>query len=600
MPHRRFFHYITFLCLAVLATFVHSAEKSIHEIEILGKGGAVELALSQFDQYQPVLTDEPIEWLFWERSRISLMSEAGYFQAAEERLESIYPKADQQTKRWILLSRAQLGLQSYQPLTALERLQELVWLHSGLAGEKELPEWRRLIMETYLASGRVGDLRRAINRAEQDYQWNSDAWIRLRVQALLMNKRPHESLEILKQYPKAKIAPELRLLAQLRSRSVSASKAYREAIAAAKEDGIAFRQKANFWFIAAEAAKELKGWDGHLRALEQSGKLSMHARDNSLFTVSAQSLRDAYLPVGQSIANQNHLLAGQVQPWIDKAKALSKEKPAVARALVLAASSIALKTGLEEEHEAAEAQFVAFVVGDKNLGPAFLKFFYMDLGAKTPSEYMPRVAAHYLFEMAVAAGDVESASKLSDRLEIPPNGAGRFDWQLRRARIMVMAGELEQGVTTLDQLLSEHLDANDKQIDMILQVLFDLQAIGEHRAALKRLEQLEQWNLSPKHRREMLYWRAESLQALNQRKEAAVLYLRSATFMDGKGQDQWGQAARYQAAKTLADAGLIADARNIYEQLLEESESAVQRARLRRNIQQLWVSRQKKEAEDPS
>ena len=186
--------------------------------------------------------------------------------------------------------------------------------------------------------------------------------------------------------------------------------------------------------------------------------------------------------------------------------------------------------------------------------------------------------------MAVATGDIESASKLSDRLEIPSNGEGRFDWQLRRARIMVMAGELEQGVTILDQLLSEHLDANDKQIDMILQVLFDLQAIGDHQAALKRLEQLEQWNLSPKHRREMLYWRAESLQALNQRKEAAVLYLRSATFMDGKGQDQWGQAARYQAAKTLADAGLIADARNIYEQLLEESESAVQRARLRRNI----------------
>ena len=63
----------------------------------------------------------------------------------------------------------------------------------------------------------------------------------------------------------------------------------------------------------------------------------------------------------------------------------------------------------------------------------------------------------------------------------------------------------------------------------------------------------------------------------------------SAMVVDAKAQDPWAQTARYQAAESLAKAGLQNDARDLFQQLLDTTKDPSRRAVLNREIQRLWL-----------
>jgi hypothetical protein len=69
--------------------------------------------------------------------------------------------------------------------------------------------------------------------------------------------------------------------------------------------------------------------------------------------------------------------------------------------------------------------------------------------------------------------------------------------------------------------------------------------------------------------------------------EAAQLYLRSATLSDYESMDPWAQTARYKAASTLAEGGMLADAAHIYSHLLRVTENPERRAVLIRELEQI-------------
>jgi hypothetical protein len=80
---------------------------------------------------------------------------------------------------------------------------------------------------------------------------------------------------------------------------------------------------------------------------------------------------------------------------------------------------------------------------------------------------------------------------------------------------------------------------------------------------------------------------ADSHKARAEHAEAARLYLQSATLSDNNSMDPWAQTARYQAAKSLAEAGMAKDATVIYRQLLRVTENPERRSVLRHELQQL-------------
>ena len=56
-----------------------------------------------------------------------------------------------------------------------------------------------------------------------------------------------------------------------------------------------------------------------------------------------------------------------------------------------------------------------------------------------------------------------------------------------------------------------------------------------------------------------------------------------------RGDDLWGQSARYRAGEALAKAGLLGDARRVYESLLAITSDPARQSVLRTRLQQLWV-----------
>ena len=111
-----------------------------------------------------------------------------------------------------------------------------------------------------------------------------------------------------------------------------------------------------------------------------------------------------------------------------------------------------------------------------------------------------------------------------DGLAEPPSGSDSFEWDLRRARVAIFTGDIDDGVGLLETLLVEEgQEWDSRRTDRLLQVVFDLQTVQQHRQALTLFGSLLDKQLELQQRRELLFWMADSLQALEQYDQAAYL-----------------------------------------------------------------------------
>ena len=195
--------------------------------------------------------------------------------------------------------------------------------------------------------------------------------------------------------------------------------------------------------------------------------------------------------------------------------------------------------------------------------------------------------AYRLVDEAIKAADLPLASSLLQHLPEPPGDTERFAWQLRRAKVFLLAGDYNEADKLLTLLMPSTGALGDEQRDQVVQLLFDLQKVGEHERAIRLLEAMYRSVPAIKLKRELLFWIADSYKAQGLHTEAARYYLRSATLEDNNSMDPWAQTARYQAAKSLSEGGLTRDAGFIYRQLLKITESPQRRAVLRHELQQL-------------
>jgi tetratricopeptide (TPR) repeat protein len=193
-------------------------------------------------------------------------------------------------------------------------------------------------------------------------------------------------------------------------------------------------------------------------------------------------------------------------------------------------------------------------------------------------------------DLALKSVDIEEATRLMSGLTTVPPGTSRLDWQLRQSRVLILGGRYDEGNKVLQGLISEYLEPQPEATDRILQVLFDLQTVGLHAQAIDHFGHLLQLDIDLKRRREILYWIGDSYRGLEKYQQAALLYLQSAMMPAPDSMDPWAQTARFNAAESLQLAGLVDDARRIYQALLQITEDPVRRSVLSHKIQQLWLN----------
>jgi tetratricopeptide (TPR) repeat protein len=152
--------------------------------------------------------------------------------------------------------------------------------------------------------------------------------------------------------------------------------------------------------------------------------------------------------------------------------------------------------------------------------------------------------------------------------------------------VLILGGRIDAGIDALRKLLASKAELDP---DHVLQVVFDLQTLGRNQAALEFFHALAGRQLDAEHQRELLYWMADSYKALGDHIQAARLYLQSAIRPGPFTMDPWAQTARFHAAEELAAAGLVDDARRLYQQLLNATHDTGRQAVLRRALQQLLL-----------
>lgn len=572
---------LALLCLLVMSPPTPASE--LERIVAVAQGGATELALRLLVQYQPSPEDQQ-HWIEWEKQRFEILAERRQWDEIAERVDRFPPGLPRPFKQWALVQAADAQLSAEDGSAARKYLRRLLW--GTQADSKHFARWRRMVIRSYLLENNIQDANAALLRYKQDYQVNNDAWRLLHAKVLLRAGRNKAAFDVLQdtQSVEGKI---LRSLAGLRSGIYKAPDVKIDGLKLADSTRSKPKLQRSAWTLVAEAAAKAGDDVYRVIGLEQALALSNNPAPDSnseVFSHNADDLWQAYEWLAESFGNRMNLLVGQDQAWLEQARQYEADEKSYARAFYafLSRRGTDAKVRYDAHKRLADLLFA-------DGGDQVVRWLYTRSTRFDSLNAIPEAVRYRLADMALKNRDIQFAARLLKGLDRPPVGADPDQWSLRRARVLIYAGDFRGGALWLSQILDDKRTLDPVFADRYMQVLFDLQAVDKHAEAYALLDSVFSLVDDPRRQREILFWMADSKNAMGEYQKAGELYLRSANYRHAQGTDPWGQTARFHAADALAKAGLIADARDVYRKLLAHTADQRRRALIERSIQQLWL-----------
>ncbi len=560
-----------------------AADKQLDSLKNISAAGAPFLTLKMLDQAQPSIDRDLYEWILWEQERLRILDEWEQWNDLLVRVESLPPDVPVQFQQQASTYQIKAYIALGQNLTARRLLRQQLWQDE--AGDSaEYRSWRQLVIETYLNEDRVDDARIAMLRLQQDYADSDKEWQLLRARVLIKAGRFEEAIELLKSRLDWQ-SLTLKLLAEYRAglhKPTTLWDLAKKRIDNIQDDEL---QLASYWSLAVIAAESISTVN-QVIALES--RLGIDRQDNITPTpIDADQLWRAYLDYARLVGNRSELLMGDDQSWLEVADNARLMTPIKARSLY---ALLITESPQEAVRNQAAGGFLKTLKLEQEAHKVLLDQVFNRSQRFSDAAQIPVQIRFQLVDMALKNADIIEATRLmSDLNSIPPD-TRELDWLLRQARVLLLGGKLEQGNDVLVQLLQQYQEPNEQDTDRILQVLFDLQSLQMNDKAIQHFRKLLNLSIEPIQRRESLFWRGDSFKAMEEYQRAALMYLQSAMFTGPESMDPWAQTARFNAAESLQKAGLVDDARRIYQSLLKVTEEPTRRSVLRHKIQQLWLT----------
>jgi len=561
------------------------ADEQLNSLKNISAAGAPLLTLKMLDQAQPGVDQDLYQWILWEQERYRILSEWKQWNELLIRIEGLPDDLPVQfiAQATTYRIRAYLALGQYQ--TARQLLRQELWQLQA-ADSSEYQTWRNLVIETYLQDNRIDDARIALLRMQQDFPEYDKEWVLLRGRVLMQAARYEEAIQVLSGQLNWQ-ALAMKLLAEYYNEQHSAQTLWdlaKKRVELLKDDP---HQLAAYWSVASIAAQKMSPVNAVI-ALEARLGIDVELTD-SLYQVNADQLWQAYQAYAQMIGNRSELLVGNDQNWLELALNARQKTPIKARSLLALLISESRQPEIKQQ---AAAAFLQTLDKDNPAHEHLLYELFNNSELFADTRLIPLEIRFHLVDIALKRVDIVEASRLMSGLDSIPQNTRQFDWLLRRARVLILGGEIDQGDKVLFELIESYQEPSKEDTDRILQVLFDLQTIKADEQAIRHFRQLMNVAIEPLQRREILFWMADSFKALQQYERAALLYLQSAMFTGPEAMDPWAQTARFNAAESLQKAGLVDDARRIYQGLLDVTTQDARRSLLKHNIQQLWLTQQ--------
>lgn len=564
------------------------SESAILEVQELAKSGAPGLALYSLDRQQPVLVKNPAGWMVWEKVRVGIYRYSRDWQGLATRMAALPTGLPAGFMRWARTEQADALIRLGRINQAQALLRDLIWSVNPDSPEAsaQLRRWRRLVIDSYLAGKAVNDAYLASTWFFRDYGSDDleDRLLRARIQ--LSEGYADDALLLLKGDLKDNRANTLYLLALLRSGQRPPRQIVKAGLRKLQDKGLTGSQQTELWAVVAEAARRGKDRGTTAMALERVIAASQtNPLPEGLFDLDADSLWDAYLDYARFLGNRSHFLIGQDEPWFRAAEKAGKKYPVRARSLYAA---LIINGATEASRNKATK---AFMASSRSMSEdnTLLSELFLKSERFREDTAIPLAGRYVLLDIALADSNINLASRLMATIQTPPEGTDRYFWELRRARIFVLGGDSLRGVAALQEILKTYPTLDRKQLDQFLQVVFDLQTVGVNQDATRLFVEIMQRTDDDQLKRELYYWMAESAKAEKAYAEAARLYLKSAMYPDPKAMGPWAQTAHYQAAEALAKAGMVDDARQLFDALLRVTTDPGRRAVINHSLQQLWL-----------
>lgn len=574
--------FLVLICvMAPLAT--HAAVNDRNErasVNLLIKAGALELAIQTIDRHQGKQVDD--QWRSWERLRYKLYFRRRQYEALLQRYNSYPADLPSDFRVWATGQLARALLDQGKGEQARSYLRKLIW--SVNDNPKATASWRRLVIESYLADDRVDDADVALIQYQRDYPGRSASWQVFRGRVLIRRGEYRDAVEVLTGTQRLD-ARLFRLYAALAAGVYQPDVVIKSASRVADLKYADNRTRKQAWVLVSKASAKAGNRSRQIDALEKAFSIPIeYETRDAILGATADDLWKAYLDFAEAFGNSKRLLVGDDAEWMRQAELLEKKHAVRSRAIY---AFLSQKAQADIIRDIAHKRLTDSLYGAQ-LGLVAVAL-YTDSQVAGEIEKLPDAVRYRLAIEILRGGDIKRAAVIMKTLKRPPAEESVQDWKLRRARTLVYAGQFDDAFQLLQQILSDGEALKPGFIRRYTQVVFDLQAVGEHESALTIFSGLYAKTKDKEIQRELLYWMAESKLAQGKASEAAELYLRSAYHGQPKGGDMWGQSARYYAAEALAKSGYIEDARIVFENLLKHTPDAKRRAVIERNLQQLWL-----------
>jgi len=571
--------------LAIIFTnTVASDITPLQRATLLSRSGASDLALRVLNQLQPSVNDSQ-KWIEWEKLRFTILRQRQEWQILIDRVSKLPAELPLLQQQALMTEAVKTLIPSGQGVAARRFLRELLWRGSG--DSKQISSWRRLVIRSYLEQqDGLADARIAMERYQNEYLPNDADWAYLFGRILLLSGKPQEAAAQLATMHSDE-GRLLRIVARLRAgidEPALAKQQVRDLLKDLKEDS---EVRPRAWGLLAEIGN--RGADHELVALALEQFIGRSAAKDELFKYSPDDLWQAYSTLAEDIGNAENLLVGDPTPWLQAAAKAKDEHPAKYRAIYAL-------LGLNSEDPSRRQRYFSRVytsLQEVGVHDAAVRLFRDSRRFPNESD-IPDAVRHNIVQYAIVRRDIPLAGRMSKGLEQPGSGQDGIDWSLTRARLALFTGRFDDAVSILHKMLGRVSALEPKVADRLIQVLFDLQSVGQHKAAYELFSKVHDLVPDNKQKRELLFWMADALHGDKRYEEAAEMYFRSALFGDNS-YDIWGQTARYRAAESLAENGALKDARQVYENLIKVTDDPKRIVALERRLQGLWLKDQQQQ-----
>src|SRR3569623_74210 len=455
------------------------------DIAILIRNGAPDLAERLIERYQAEAGADPAAWARWEKQRIALDFARERWDQVLQRAAALPPAADPALRHWAGTRAAEAELALQRPAAARTRLAQLIWSKEPTLAASQLAEWRRLIIETYLAERRYADAETALQRYLLDTPERDADDDRLAARVWLGEGRAEDAASLISDKTDAD-SQVWRLLADLRARRHSPETVLAQAEALANAAGTPVDAQRRLWAVAAEGAQLHGGAAARVTALERAeGGGPAVLVDGGRRQADPETLWDAYLGYGMQLAQRAQLVADEYQPWFEIEQRLRDKKPLEARALMVV---LAMHDPLQPLAATAHQRFAASL--EESGRGAELEALYLHSTRFPKLDDVPAVVRYSLADVVLERGDLSTATRLIGDLPLPTAPGPVVTWQLARAQVLLAGGSVELGLSVLDTVMLRVKDFDLAQRRSALRAVRAAQAQRRHQLALSLLHRI--------------------------------------------------------------------------------------------------------------